>query len=294
MQDNPPYPPQSQPTAPATASTPSSPGKWQAFTDKFPTSEEAYRWFAPIHWERFAGTPTAALVSRPCPTLRDLATLYHDRDLPRAILRNAIRGLAALTGRDPFTAEATSIAVGQFLARHGARCTLYQLMAYFANYADYKRTLSALDLADLVGSFPRLERQWGETQARAGQDARRQADSRQRSHGTSGLTSLATYVRRAVAQGTVHDFCRDSHFVRRVPEDPDSRTPGEQEARDQRERDLYGIPAAGILRRHGVDFLTPADVRRIAHAPTADSAAVYIAHHVLHLPVAPNLSEKPF
>lgn len=287
-----PSPPPSQPTAPATASTPNNPAKWQSFLDRFPTRESVYRWFAPIHWERFAGAPTAALVTRPCPTLAEVATLYADRDLPRAILRASIRGLASLSGRDPFTAEATDIAVGQFLARHGRRCTLYQLMAYFANYADYKRTLSALDLSDLTGSYPRLEQQWGDIADRASRDARRQADHEGRRRDPGGLTALAVYIRRAVAQGTVHDFCRDSHFVRRVPGDPDTRTPAEQDARDQHERDLYG-PAIHALRPGRTDFLTPADVRQVATATSPEAAAAHIAH-VLRHPVAPNLSEKPF
>lgn len=60
---------------------------------KFPDGASVYAWFAPTHWERFAGPIDGRVAVRPCPTLQDVATLYHDADLPRAIVRNAISGL---------------------------------------------------------------------------------------------------------------------------------------------------------------------------------------------------------
>lgn len=74
---------------------------------KFPDGASVYAWFAPTHWERFAGPIDGRVAVRPCPTLQDVATLYHDADLPRAIVRNAISGLAS-----PSDCSASSIGPG--------------------------------------------------------------------------------------------------------------------------------------------------------------------------------------
>ena len=124
---------------------------------KFPDGASVYAWFAPTHWERFAGPIDGRVAVRPCPTLQDVATLYHDADLPRAIVRNAISGLASLSSASfNVSQQAVELAVGQFMGRYSRRCTLYQLMSYAANYGDYKRSLSSFDLNDVVSGFQRF------------------------------------------------------------------------------------------------------------------------------------------
>lgn len=103
---------------------------------KFPDCASVYAWFAPTHWERFAGPIDGRVAVRPCPTLQDVATLYHDADLPRAIVRNAISGLASLSSASfNVSQQAVELAVGQFMGRYSRRCTLYQLMSYAATTA---------------------------------------------------------------------------------------------------------------------------------------------------------------
>ena len=131
---------------------------------KFPDGASVYAWFAPAHWERFAGPIDGRVAVRPCPTLQDVATLYHDADLPRAIVRNAISGLASLSSASfNVSQQAVELAVGQFMGRYARRCTLYQLMTYAANYADYKRSLSSFDLNDVTTGFQRFTQKWQPT-----------------------------------------------------------------------------------------------------------------------------------
>lgn len=86
---------------------------------KFPDGASVYAWFAPTHWERFAGPIDGRVAVRPCPTLQDVATLYHDADLPRAIVRNAISGLASLSSASfNVSQQAVELAVGQFMGRY--------------------------------------------------------------------------------------------------------------------------------------------------------------------------------
>lgn len=65
---------------------------------KFPDGASVYAWFAPTHWERFAGPIDGRVAVRPCPTLQDVATLYHD-------------GATASTASHKETRAATSTAI---------------------------------------------------------------------------------------------------------------------------------------------------------------------------------------
>ena len=80
MLDTPTY---QQPSKPTVQNTPES-HEWSTFLMKFPDGASVYAWFAPTHWERFAGPIDGRVAVRPCPTLSDVGTLYHDADLPRA------------------------------------------------------------------------------------------------------------------------------------------------------------------------------------------------------------------
>ena len=235
---------------------------------KFPDGASVYAWFAPTHWERFAGPIDGRVAVRPCPTLQDVATLYHDADLPRAIVRNAISGLASLSSASfNVSQQAVELAVGQFMGRYSRRCTLYQLMSYAANYGDYKRSLSSFDLNDVVSGFQRFTQKWHEAADRAS------VPNASRDHPEGGkgdgLISLARYIRRATTEHPlyVHGFCRDSHFVRRVPGDPDSRTEREQEERDRQEVEAMGETYYGGLRVGLCEVFTPGTCARPSDAP---------------------------
>ena len=244
---------------------------------KFPDGASVYAWFAPTHWERFAGPIDGRVAVRPCPTLQDVATLYHDADLPRAIVRNAISGLASLSSASfNVSQQAVELAVGQFMGRYSRRCTLYQLMTYAANYGDYKRSLSSFDLNDVVSGFQRFTQKWHEAADRAS------VPNASRDHPEGGmgdgLIALARYVRRAATEHPlfVHGFCRDSHFVRRVPGDPDSRTEREQEERDRQEVEAVGETYYGGLRVGLCEVFTPENVRQAIRCASEREAAAYL------------------
>ena len=269
-----------QPSRPTGPSTPES-NSWGAFTSRFPDGASVYAWFAPAHWERFAGTIDGRVAARPCPTLHDVGSLYHDPDLPRALVRSAISGLASLSSASfNVSQQAVELAVGQFIGRYARRCTLYQLMSYAANYGDYKRTLSSFDLNDVISGFQRFEQRWHE----AADKATVPNASRNHPEGgkADGLLSLARYVRRAATEHPlfVHGFCRDSHFVKRVPGDPDSRTEQEQEERDRQEVESVGETYYGGLRVGLCEIFTPEDVRQAIRSATEREAAAYLGEAI--------------
>lgn len=244
----------SKPTAAATDCPPTA-DPLARFRATFPTSASVYTWFAPTHWERFACGITETLTLRPCPTLDQVAALYHDRELPRSLIRTTIHGLASLAPSSyNITPQAIDIAVGMFARRYGQRCTLYQLMTYAANYQEYKRTLAAFDLNDVVTAYQRFEMRWGEVLDRA-----RHQQPTQSPEASSGLYGLAAYIRRACSlhPDGLRRFIATSNLVRRTQPAPDG------------------------LRVSILGTFLPADIQAIAHAPTTAQAIEYIRQKVI-------------
>lgn len=240
----------SKPTAAATDCPPTA-DPLARFRQKFPTSAAVYTWFAPTHWERFACGITEALTLRPCPTLDQVAALYHDRELPRSLIRTTIHGLASLAPSSyNITPQAIDIAVGLFMKRYGQRCTLYQLMTYAANYQEYKRTLAAFDLNDVVSAYQRFEMRWGEVLDRA----RHQQQTAPTTDASSGLYGLAAYIRHAcrLHPDGLRRFIATSNLVRRPTPNHDG------------------------LRVQPLGTFLPTDIQIIARAATIREAMDYI------------------
>lgn len=143
-----------------------------------------------------------------------MAALYQDRELPRSLIRTTIHGLASLAPSSyNITPQAIDITVGLFMKRYGQRCTLYQLMTYAANYQEYKRTLAAFDLNDVVTAYQRFEMRWGEILDRA-----RHQQPAPSSDASSGLYGLAAYIRHAchLHPDGLRRFIATSNLVRRA------------------------------------------------------------------------------
>ena len=239
-----------KPTAAATDCPPTA-DPLARFRATFPTSASVYTWFAPTHWERFADGITETLTLRPCPTLDQVAALYHDRQLPRSLIRTTIHGLASLAPSSyNITPQAIDIAVGLFMKRYCQRCTLYQLMTYAANYQEYKRTLAAFDLNDVVTAYQRFEMRWGETLDRA----RHHQPTDTPTDATSGLYGLAAYIRHAcrLHPDGLRRFIATSNLVRRAQPTTDG---------------LHVQPLGTFL---------PTDIQIIARAATIREAMDYI------------------
>ena len=154
-------------------------------------------------------------------------------------------------------------------------------MTYAANYADYKRSLSSFDLNDVTTGFQRFTQKWHEAADRATVPNASRDHPEGKAKG-SGLLSLARYIRRATTEHLlyIHGFCRDSHFVRRVPGDPDSRTEQEQEERDRQEVEAVGETYYGGLRVGLCEVFTPENVRQALRCATEREAAAYLGEAI--------------
>lgn len=253
--------------------------RWSEFRERFPEQNDVANWFQPGNWELFVGPIDGRVAVRPCPTLQDLAAEYCDKDLPRSIVRNQLHSLAILSSSSfSVSSQAIDLAVGQFVGRYAKQCTLYQLMTYFANYPEYKRTLATFDLQDVVLSFQRFQQKWTEAADQVAAPAKTSVDP----HG--GIVGLARYIRRETSRHPlgVHGFCRDSHLVSRVDDDPDSRTELEQEERDRQEAEAAGRVYQGGVRIGLSECLTPSDIRAVMAAPSDREAGKHLAEAVRH------------
>ena len=223
---------------------------------RFPHGNDLLRWATPVNWAPFATTDYTRLVSVPCPTLAELKGIYGMSSLAEDIVYQNISKVANMSSARFSPGDGNvRTAASLFMGRYGKSCTVYMMMAYFANYlTDYKRTVSTFDLGDLLSGYRQFEDKW---RIAVGKVVEAQA---WQGRGTTagGTMTLRDYIGTAVSQYGAEEYIHEGTR----PYDPDSEDP------QKRQRPEYG----GLLR---FGFTTPEEVRRIsdgAEAPPDDAA----------------------
>lgn len=223
----------------------------------FPHGNDLTAWAAPCNWSLFATTDYTRLVAVPCPRLSELKSIYGMPGLASDIVYQNINKVANMSSARFVPGDGNvRTAANLFMGRYGKSCTVYMMMAYFANYlTDYKKTASTFDLGDLLSGYRRFEEKWNAAlgkveEAKAG---------RTLTPGQNGKANLKDFLREAIgwhgADGYIHEGTR--------PYDPDSDDPGKRTP-----------PECGGLLRFGI--VTPEEVRAIARE--RDGAATQPTH----------------
>lgn len=214
----------------------------------FPNGNDLLRWAMPTSWAPFATTDYARLVQSPSPRLSELKAIYGMPGLASDIVYQNISKVANMSSARFVPGDGNiRTAANLFLGRYGKSCTVYMMMAYFANYlTDYKKVLNSFDIGDLLSGYRQFEERWN---AAIGRVMDAQAASQVQDHGTetTGTRALRRFIGYAARQYGVDGYINEGTR----PYDPDSEDP---QARQP--------PECGGLLRFG--FITPEEVRRIA------------------------------
>lgn len=176
--------------------------------------------FTPKNWGRFTSN-IATCIAEPSARLNELDKLYGEPGLAKSILTNNIRAIYRMSStKDILNEEALDITAGLFIAKNGA-CTPYALMIFFANYfTDYKTTMSAFELGDILRSFKaKFTPAWNTELSRADdRNANAQQKRQQASTGYTGMDGLRQYVYEKVnsyggGEQGLEKFCEQSAMI---------------------------------------------------------------------------------
>lgn len=108
----------------------------------------------------------AAAVNAPAPTLSQLDNIYNTKagEIGKALFVTQLTGYYTMVERSgkPLNPQSADLAARQFIGRWGKICTPPMLLAYFANYTEFKGTLRDFDTEDIIKQFKKFLGWWGE------------------------------------------------------------------------------------------------------------------------------------
>lgn len=170
------------------------------FLTRYPTAGSVSAVFRPENWPAFSQPVSrTAYLSRPCPRLAELPALYGMADLPERLLRVQLRSLLGQSGsRQAADDGVIALNAALFLGSYGRRCTLYDMMLYFAGFnSDFGPSNSYYGPADVQQGFVRRYRPW----AQQNRPAPTPAAAKPAPTAPTGYAGLVAYYREAAARG---------------------------------------------------------------------------------------------
>lgn len=188
---------------PTTATSPSS-NRREAlapFLSRYPSAQSVVAVFRPENWPAFTQPELrTAYLSRPCPRLAELGSLYGVADLAERLLRVQLRTIMGQSGSRQAVDEGTiGLNAALFLGTYGRRCTLYDMMLYFAGFnSEFGPGTSYYGLADVQQSYARRYRPWAQQNRPAPPPP---AEAQPAPSGTTGYAALVAYYREALGRG---------------------------------------------------------------------------------------------
>jgi hypothetical protein len=214
---------------------------------RFPRGNDLLRWATPGNWGAFATSDYVRLAVAPCPKLSELRSIYGIPSLASDIVYQNISKVANMSSARYAPGDGVvRTAADLFMGRYGKSCTVYMMMAYFANYlTDYKRVVSTFDIGDLLSGFRLFEDKWNTAVGKVEESRAWQ----ERDHGSevTGIPALRESIRDAVSRYGVENYINEGTR----PYIPDSEDP-----------QTCKRPEYGSLIRFG--YVTPDEVRQIA------------------------------
>lgn len=166
-----------------------------------------FRAYGADKWD-FVLENIASAVNASAPTLSQLDMIYETTGAGKALFINQLTAYYTMVERSgkPMNQQAADLAARQFMGRYGKQCTPVMLLAYFANYSEFKGTLRDFDTEDVIQQFgKKFMKWWGDkTEQYYKKEPEKIEDVSQK--GTDGLISL---ISQWITDGETEDDIRD-------------------------------------------------------------------------------------
>lgn len=137
------------------------------FKKDFPTIQKVFNSYGADKWDYVLDNIPAA-VNYQAPTLSQLDSIYGSEGAGKALFVNQLTAYYTMVERSgkPMNQQAADLAARQFVGKYGKQCTPPMLLAYFANYSDFKGTLRDFDTEDIIQQYgKKFIKWWGDKTA---------------------------------------------------------------------------------------------------------------------------------
>ena len=134
-----------------------------------------------------------AAVNYQAPTLSQLDNIYGTNGAGKSLFVNQLVAYYTMIERSgkPMNQQAADLAARQFIGRYGKQCTPPMLLAYFANYSEFKGTLRDFDTEDIIMQFgKKFLKWWGDKTSQFYQPELSDNTDSGKPHGKEGLIEL--------------------------------------------------------------------------------------------------------
>lgn len=129
----------------------------KTFKDLWPTVQSLQTAFQPKYCCKVLANEVKVVTEWPQVALNQIGAIYHNNDLAMYFVRLMYSTIYAQANNGTINNDGVlSMECGNFLARYGHACTMYDLMLYMATYRNtYKPDyISNGDLSDIAKRFP--------------------------------------------------------------------------------------------------------------------------------------------
>ncbi len=177
------------------------------FKQKHPTVEKMFRAYGADKWD-FVLENIASAVNASAPTLSQLDMIYETTGAGKALFINQLTAYYTMVERSgkPMNQQAADLAARQFMGRYGKQCTPVMLLAYFANYSEFKGTLRDFDTEDVIQQFGKKFMKWWGDKTEQYYKKEPEKIENDSPRGTEGLISL---IAQWLADGETEADIRD-------------------------------------------------------------------------------------
>lgn len=174
----------------------------KTFKDWYPTVQSLQTAFQPKNCCKVLANEVKAVTEWPQVTLNQVGEIYSNNDLSMYFVRLMYSTIYAQVNNGVINNNSVlDMECGNFLARYGHTCTMFDLMLYMATYRNtYKPDyISNGDLSDIVKRFPDYLKHKGCT--REAHKPQPKTEARTSNKKPVGKEALEIYLKRAAERG---------------------------------------------------------------------------------------------
>lgn len=165
-----------------------------------------FRAFGADKWD-YVLENIADAVNAPAPTLSQLDLIYGSTGAGKSLFVNMITAYYGMVGGGrQMNQQAADLAARQFMGKYGKQCTPVMLLAYFANYSEFKGTLRDFDMEDIIQQFGKKFLKWWGDKSNQYYTKEHEKIEDDSPRGTEGLISL---IAQWIADGETEADIRD-------------------------------------------------------------------------------------
>ena len=174
----------------------------KTFKDWWPTVQSLQTAFQPKNCCKVLANEVKAATEWPQVTLNQIGVIYHNNDLAMYFVRLMYSTIYAQVNNGTINNNSVlDMECGNFLARYGHACTMFDLMLYMATYRNtYKPDyISNGDLSDIIKRFPEYMKHKGSIME--AHKPQPKTETRTSNNKLVGKAALEYYLRKAAERG---------------------------------------------------------------------------------------------